>query len=95
MSDKRESLKVDVDTRLLDIWEVLWEPGHLADTLREDEGLATVIGSGLRAAYVRGYLDALQEESQGRRGELAREHGYREPYAGQRSADRKTSRKEP
>lgn len=82
MSDKAErlqALEVDVDTRLADLWAMAWdEDTKIADAL-EDEDVARAVGHMVRAAYGRGYCDALEEERQGRRGELATAHGYRAP----------------
>lgn len=75
MSERTERLKVDVDTRLTAVWALVWE-SRLWNALCEDERLTEQVGAALRAAYCLGYRDALREDSEGRRGELARANGY-------------------
>lgn len=79
MSDERlQRLAIDVDTRLTPLWLLVWEPGSaLADAMSEAPALADIVGGLMRAAYGLGYQDALREDRDGRRGELARAHGYR------------------
>ena len=60
-------LELDIDLRLADLW-------------REASGISEwsldVVAAFMRAAYGKGYCDALTEESPG---ELCHEHGYRVP----------------
>ena len=69
-----ERLTVDIDTRIADLWALAWS-GVLARTL-DDEEVAGAVGAMVRAAYGLGYRDALQEDKEGRRDELARANGY-------------------
>lgn len=68
--DKIERLTTDLDFRLSELWLQL-PP--------EDEWSVDVIAAFLRAAYGRGYTDALVEESLGQRAKLCKDNGYREP----------------
>lgn len=78
--ERVQGLEVDVDTRLAGAWELVWQGEfRLAELIDGDDQLAAEVGSLLRFAYGRGYVDALSEESEGRRGELCRAHGYRLP----------------
>jgi hypothetical protein len=78
MAKDTTPLEVDVDVRLAALWALVWERDTaLAQAMDEDQDLADAVGSALRAAYGRGYCDALQEEREGRRAELATAHGYR------------------
>lgn len=72
-----ERLSVDIDTRLSDVWEIVWSPGSVLLPVLEDERVNNSFGTLLRAAYAAGYRDALHEDSVGRRDELARANGYR------------------
>ena len=63
-----ERLALDVDTRLLNLW-------NLAATWPKEWDLEGV-GEFVRAAYVNGYYDALTEPVKGK---LLRENGYRMP----------------
>ena len=60
-------LELDIDLRLADLWR------EAADV--EDWNL-DVVAAFMRAAYGKGYCDALTEESPG---SLCEEHGYRIP----------------
>jgi hypothetical protein len=60
-------LELDIDLRLADLWR---EANEIADWNFE------VVGAFIRAAYGKGYCDALTEDS---RGALCVEHGYRVP----------------
>jgi len=66
-------LELDIDLRLADLWREACEVG---------EWKLDVVAAFIRAAYGKGYCDALTEES---RGLLCQEHGYRVP--GRRSAE--------
>ncbi len=62
-----ELLKLDVDTRMVDLWReaeeiAYWNLQNVADFMR--------------AAYGKGYCDALGEPT---RGQLTQEHGYKTP----------------
>lgn len=73
-AERVERLKVDVDTRLTEVWGLYWRsrmPGVL-----EDNDLSVQFGDAIRAAYALGYRDALSEARKGRQGELARANGY-------------------
>jgi hypothetical protein len=60
-------LELDIDVRLADLWREAYEIG---------EWKLEVVAAFLRAAYGKGYCDALTEE---RPGSLCQEHGYRIP----------------
>jgi hypothetical protein len=60
-------LELDIDLRLADLWR------EAADTA---EWNLDVVAAFLRAAYGKGYCDALTEEAPGA---LCVEHGYRVP----------------
>jgi hypothetical protein len=64
---KIELLELDIDLRLADLWR---EAGEV------DEWTLEVVAAFLRAAYGKGYCDALTEESPGA---LCEEHGYQIP----------------
>lgn len=78
--DRFDRLSVDVDTRLADIWAMAWDRETLIGVLMDDNPLlAESVGKLMRAAYGAGYCHALQEDHEGRRGELGRTHGYKTP----------------
>ena len=60
-------LELDIDLRLTDLWR---EAGTI------DEWSLEVVAALMRAAYGKGYGDALTEESPG---SLCADHGYRVP----------------
>ena len=60
-------LELDIDVRLADLWR---EANEISEWSLE------VVGAFLRAAYGKGYCDALTEDSPG---SLCLEHGYRVP----------------
>jgi hypothetical protein len=60
-------LELDIDLRLADLWREAYEI---------DEWKLEVLAAFMRAAYGKGYCDALTEESPG---SLCQEHGYRVP----------------
>jgi hypothetical protein len=60
-------LELDIDLRLADLWR---EAGEI------DEWNIDVVAAFMRAAYGKGYCDALTEDSPG---SLCEEHGYRVP----------------
>jgi hypothetical protein len=60
-------LELDIDLRLADLWREASEVG---------EWNIDVVAAFMRAAYGKGYCDALTEESPG---SLCVEHGYRVP----------------
>ena len=60
-------LELDIDVRLTDLWR---------EAIDVDEWNLEVIAAFIRAAYGKGYCDALTEESPGA---LCVEHGYRMP----------------
>ena len=60
-------LELDIDLRLADLWRE-------ADDITEWN--LEIVAAFMRAAYGKGYCDALTEESPG---ELCHEHGYRVP----------------
>jgi hypothetical protein len=60
-------LELDIDLRLTDLWR---------ETVDVTEWSLDVVAAFIRAAYGKGYCDALTEESPGA---LCEEHGYRLP----------------
>ena len=60
-------LELDIDLRLADLWR---------ETLDVTEWNLEVVAAFLRAAYGKGYCDALTEDAPG---SLCHEHGYRIP----------------
>ena len=60
-------LELDIDVRLADLWR---EANDIS------EWNLDVVGAFMRAAYGKGYCDALTEDD---RGSLCVEHGYRVP----------------
>jgi len=62
-----ELLELDIDLRIADLWR---------EALEIDEWNLEVVAAFMRAAYGKGYCDALTEESPGM---LCHEHGYRVP----------------
>lgn len=64
-----ERVSIDIDTRLRELWALIWE-------ICPPEDVSGKLGDFLRAAYARGYADAMNEVKEGRPGELARANGY-------------------
>ena len=64
---RMDLLELDIDLRLSDLWR---EAAEITDWNIE------VVAAFIRAAYGKGYCDALTEESPGA---LCEEHGYRVP----------------
>ena len=64
----RDALEVDVDTRLVEVWEFIDQEFPGMDL--------NVIGPLVRMAYGRGYCDAHTEDLPGR---LYRDHGFKLP----------------
>ena len=62
-------LELDIDLRLAELWREASEVG---------EWKLDIVAAFMRAAYGKGYCDALTEESPGL---LCQEHGYRVPVA--------------
>ncbi len=60
-------LELDIDVRLTDLWR---------EAIDVDEWNLEVVAAFIRAAYGKGYCDALTEEDPG---SLCLEHGYRIP----------------
>lgn len=76
--ERARGLEVDVDTRIAELWAVAWaRDSRLESLISTDADLAAAIGCLLRAAYGKGYCDALREVSAGRAAEIHRTHGYR------------------
>jgi hypothetical protein len=60
-------LELDIDLRLSDLWR---------EAMTIDEWSLEVVSAFMRAAYGKGYCDALTEEDPG---SLCADHGYRVP----------------
>lgn len=71
MIDRVTLLELDLDTRLVDLW---------AEAAVVSEWDVPTVAAFMRAAYGKGYTDALREPT---RGKLCREHGYRAPRRGE------------
>lgn len=73
-----ESLQAAIDVRLLDVYAKTdyFTLGHWGD-FNDDQrnAILTVV----RAAYGRGYIEALEEDKTGNRGALCRQFGYAHP----------------
>lgn len=67
---RTDLLELDIDTRLADLWRE-------AAAYKEEWNLEAV-GGFMRAAYGKGYVDALTEPPE-ERGILTRTHGYKTP----------------
>ena len=61
-------LELDIDLRLSDLWR---------EAVDVSEWNLEVVAAFIRAAYGKGYCDALTEDSPG---SLCREHGYKIPF---------------
>ena len=62
-----ELLELDIDVRLIDLW---------TEACEVSEWSLDVLAAFMRAAYGKGYCDALTEDDPG---VLCRDHGYRIP----------------
>ncbi len=62
-----ELLELDIDLRLADLWR---------EAVDVDDWSLEIVAAFIRAAYGKGYCDALTEESPG---SLCADHGYRMP----------------
>jgi hypothetical protein len=62
-----ELLELDIDLRLADLWR---------EAVDVDDWSLEIVAAFIRAAYGKGYCDALTEESPG---SLCVDHGYRMP----------------
>ncbi len=62
-----ELLELDIDVRLVDLW---------AEAAEVSEWSIEVLAAFMRAAYGKGYCDALTEDAPG---SLCRDHGYKIP----------------
>lgn len=63
--EKTAALEFDIDLRMAELWSCL-----------TDDDDVERIGTMMRAAYGKGYVDALSEENPG---ELCKTHGYKIP----------------
>lgn len=75
--ERIQGLSVAVDLRLLELWALICEGEGVLESLMVDDTARVAFASCLRTAYAQGYQDALREDAEGRRGELALAHGYR------------------
>lgn len=80
-NERQQAVNIDIDTRLMETWLDLTEPGGmLKEALGDTEDntlLWEFLGANFRAAYVRGYCDALREDREGFRSILTITHGYK------------------
>ena len=63
-----ELLELDIDVRLADLW---------AEMAEVNDWSLDVVAAFMRAAYGKGYCDALIEDDPG---SLCRDHGYKIPF---------------
>jgi hypothetical protein len=77
--ERLQGLQVDVDTRIAELWTILWDDRAVLASVMQDDTERDSLGALLRAAYSMGYMDALKEDALGFRGELAKAHGYEHP----------------
>lgn len=79
MSDelRAERLAVDIDTRLSELWAIVWADEHPLSAVLANEDTRDSFAAALRAAYGQGYTDSLREVRAGRPGALATDNGYR------------------
>jgi hypothetical protein len=73
--EKKQKIELDVDLRMLNLWEDLTE---VAAEKGWSAGTVKVIAIYMRAGYGAGYFQALEEKPEDR-GKLARDHGFRVP----------------
>lgn len=66
-ADRLSNLELDVDGRLLDLW---------AESASVETWTLEIAAAYMRAAYGKGYADALTEPKSG---QLCTDHGYRVP----------------
>ena len=65
-----EDLATDIDFRIMELWMSAQEI---------DEWDIETVAAYMRAAYGRGYIDALNEHKLGEYAKLCRDHGFRIP----------------
>lgn len=65
--ERAQALEADIDYRLMELWTE-FPPIEDWDVV--------VAAAFMRAAYGRGYVDALEEDRLGQRGKLCRDNGY-------------------
>ena len=73
MIDRIDRLQLDLDLRLREIWEFAFD---IQFDRGRDRFTVDDVGVLMRAAYGRGYMDALEEPVEA---SLCRDHGYRMP----------------
>lgn len=66
-----------IDARILEIWTAIADGSPLGEAVDDDDAHAMLVAC-LRAAYGKGYTDALKEIDGGRRPVLPSVIGYRE-----------------
>ena len=77
-NERQTRLDIDVDTRLAELWALALDRDTvIGAAMAINADVAHSVGLLLRAAYGLGYCDALKEDREGRRAELARANGYR------------------
>lgn len=64
-----DGLGFDIDLRMQELWN---------EALEVEEWGLEQVAPFMRAAYGKGYVDALKEEGQGERGKLCTDHGYKQ-----------------
>lgn len=79
MSDPTHELQTDIDVRLADVWLTIMDSHAILGGVLDDEDARDSFARLLRVAYGRGYLDALNEDAEGKRGQLTKAHGYVTP----------------
>lgn len=74
--EQYDQLAVDIDTRLLPLWDQVFDAIDDVKGLQGQDARA-VLGSAMRTAYAMGYAEALIEDKQGRRSALHKANGYK------------------
>lgn len=69
--ERIDLLELDIDTRLADLWQCLWEDWP---KIANDPDLRSAMAVFMRAAYGRGYIDSMKDK-----GKLCTTHGYGVP----------------
>lgn len=78
-AEQLQELAVDIDVRLADVWVTILGCNAILGGALDDDDAREAFASLLRVAYGRGYLDALNEDAEGKRGALTTAHGYVTP----------------
>lgn len=64
---------IDLDSRLMGLWSIIWEDNSIS---RPDTKGNKILTEAMRAAYDRGYKDALIEDTEGNRAKLYTDNDF-------------------